>query len=495
MPTRRGGVLKPMLIAVLVAVAVLMAWIGVEVYFAITARPKIDTDYASQMEALAASVQGDGPNRWNDFRALLAEHEAIDDEVVAQVRAIQPTNSQFAFSYDVVTDFESLEASIRDTDAEDFVVSDRATELARLEAGRAAYVNALESWDASGFTGRLRSMRESPGVYVRQMPREGMLIDVLLPELGEMRAVSRALRARAYLAAEAGEWDEYVATIADGLWIASVVESEPILISWLVGAAVRSSTLEGVRLDVIRRRLPPAVLGQMAELVASNPVRSAQHALRGELLWGLDAVQHSHDQRGRLLLSRLSVLEGEDMGLPPISNMASIAFPTRQATEQALRDRFALAIERSALTPAERRDSPPEAVPTGRSNPVVDLMMPALGRAFWAFDTAIVELIGLRTLIAIERYRAELGQPPATLDDLMPTYLDAVPLDPWSIEGPLVYRRDASELGYVLYSVGFDGEDSNATRPGDLDGTFWDQEALRGDYPDTDFVLSRPADR
>lgn len=57
-----------------------------------------------------------------------------------------------------------------------------------------------------------------------------------------------------------------------------------------------------------------------------------------------------------------------------------------------------------------------------------------------------------RTALAIERFRrAEQDRPPDTLDVLVPRFLDALPVDPFT-DQPVRYRRTAD--GYVVYSVG-----------------------------------------
>jgi hypothetical protein len=59
--------------------------------------------------------------------------------------------------------------------------------------------------------------------------------------------------------------------------------------------------------------------------------------------------------------------------------------------------------------------------------------------------------------VAIERFRrAHAGEPPATLAGLVPEYLAAVPVDPFSGQ-PLSYRRTADS--HVVYSIGQDRAD------------------------------------
>lgn len=70
--------------------------------------------------------------------------------------------------------------------------------------------------------------------------------------------------------------------------------------------------------------------------------------------------------------------------------------------------------------------------------------------------TAVNQL--LRADLAIRVYRSEHGQLPDDWPELVPNYLATVPQDPYSAK-PLVYRR-ADDGGFVIYSVGFDGQDN-----------------------------------
>jgi hypothetical protein len=61
-----------------------------------------------------------------------------------------------------------------------------------------------------------------------------------------------------------------------------------------------------------------------------------------------------------------------------------------------------------------------------------------------------------RVALALHVYRTERADYPETLSSLSPDYLQRIPLDPYDNQ-PLRYRRTAD--GYVLYSVGPDGQD------------------------------------
>ncbi len=66
--------------------------------------------------------------------------------------------------------------------------------------------------------------------------------------------------------------------------------------------------------------------------------------------------------------------------------------------------------------------------------------------------------------VAVRRYRLAKGEPPESLQSLVPEYLKALPIDPYSGK-PLVYRRaENAGGGYLLYSVGSNGVDDGGQR-------------------------------
>ena len=86
-----------------------------------------------------------------------------------------------------------------------------------------------------------------------------------------------------------------------------------------------------------------------------------------------------------------------------------------------------------------------------------------------------------RTALAIERFRREHeGKLPATLAELVPRYLQEVPVDP-NGDGPLRFKPDATS--YTVYSIGGDRRDDG----GDLSSELrqvkergWGRRVLRG---------------
>jgi len=59
-------------------------------------------------------------------------------------------------------------------------------------------------------------------------------------------------------------------------------------------------------------------------------------------------------------------------------------------------------------------------------------------------------------VLAIQRYRLATGNLPHILGDLIPTYLDTIPKDPFDGKD-LRYKK--LDIGFIVYSVGEDGHD------------------------------------
>jgi hypothetical protein len=116
------------------------------------------------------------------------------------------------------------------------------------------------------------------------------------------------------------------------------------------------------------------------------------------------------------------------------------------------------------------------------THPIDPLFAPGL--TVWYLEIAHAHLryrAVLRSAIAAlaaERYRLQKDRWPETFDALVPDYLEAVPIDPYSGE-PLRLRRLAD--GLVIYSVGEDRVDNSGqfeNQPGrkgiDLGFRLWD---------------------
>ena len=85
----------------------------------------------------------------------------------------------------------------------------------------------------------------------------------------------------------------------------------------------------------------------------------------------------------------------------------------------------------------------------------------------------------LRSELALRAYTGFEGEYPMTFAELVPKYLEDLPLDPFdSNGGPLRYRRDGDS--YVLYSVGENGDDNGGVM--EQDPNSYSSYHYTGDY-------------
>jgi hypothetical protein len=124
---------------------------------------------------------------------------------------------------------------------------------------------------------------------------------------------------------------------------------------------------------------------------------------------------------------------------------------------------------------------------------LIGLMMPALDAAISAEDRAVVLLDLTRVSAALAVYRAEHGEYPEKLDNLVPSILEKLPEDLYS-GNPFKYSRKP-DGGYVLYSVYQNGTDD---RGSNLDGQIvdgeWASEETKDAWRDGgDIVIRVPA--
>jgi type II secretory pathway pseudopilin PulG len=96
-------------------------------------------------------------------------------------------------------------------------------------------------------------------------------------------------------------------------------------------------------------------------------------------------------------------------------------------------------------------------VPPNRFYIISSMLLPALSKAVERDADETAQIRAAETGLAIQRYRlAHQGALPDTLADLVPSFIAAVPLDPYDGQ-PLRFKRLVK--GYVVYSIGSDGRD------------------------------------
>jgi len=104
-----------------------------------------------------------------------------------------------------------------------------------------------------------------------------------------------------------------------------------------------------------------------------------------------------------------------------------------------------------------------ESVRSGKRGGVVTrLLWPALARTLQIDIRGLTHARATQTALAVERYRLAEGHLPQSLDNLVPAYVEAVPVDPFNGQD---MRYRVRKTGFVAYSIGEDlSDDGGAER-------------------------------
>ena len=301
-----------------------------------------------------------------------------------------------------------------------------------------------------------------------------MVIDVLLPHLGEMRSLARLLRMDIAAAAEKKDGERVLRDLAALMGMRRHLQDGPFFITQLVALALESVAMRGA--DEILRDSPDALTdAQWARaahtLAAAPPVRPD---LAGDRMFFDDILQRAFSNEGgghgRLTARGLGVIgslgvsreDGPDLGALALGPINAAAVPDRKE----LSEQYTRVVAEARA----RRDQPmwrwtaslDDEQRPGVTATLLKVMLPAFDSFYAALQRREQERDATLTAIALHLYKRRHGDWPASLADLVPTLLPAVPPD--RIDGqPMRYLvRDGRPR---LYSIGLDRDDDAGRIP------------------------------
>jgi hypothetical protein len=296
--------------------------------------------------------------------------------------------------------------------------------------------------------------------------------------------------------------------------LSRLISQESSLISQLIGYALDAQGNATQEVLLRSKRLTTSqAMGMLKELQSLLPIPSLEEAMELELLTSLDTVmvliatdsadtllaQHMIDLGDETVESKLIQKLHPNLGTEQMlrSVITSWIPMVRRASLSTMSQRKAAGIEnvkrseKQILTtgriaqlllglPSTRRKVACDAV----AEVLIGQFIPSLEHAQTLRETAETQSQLIETMATMVVYRAEKGQWPAALSDLVPAILPAVPADPWSASNaPLHYTRTAE--GFLLYSIGY-----NETDDGGKDGT--DIDDIENAYDDIRIVVPEP---
>ncbi len=279
--------------------------------------------------------------------------------------------------------------------------------------------------------------------------------------VGQARSAARLLSMRTWHLAFAGDGDAAADSVVSTLRMTRMFDHQPVLIAYLVKAAVRALACQDAAgvLELTRPSTAALVRLQQALLSAEEPDEVTRMLLADRAL----SVQIMEV----IFTGRVpSPLAGEQ----PLPSRPRIGgFIARWMVADYLR-KLAAVVEASRKPWPEKLDALGEGEPP-RAWGLAKLIEAPWRRALVLIARGLGQLRSTAVAVMIERYRRAHGKLPESLDELTPAFAESLPPDPFTGKG-LLYRPGPG--GYVVYGVGDNRQDDggrlefkNGERPDD----------------------------
>ena len=376
-------------------------------------------------------------------------------------------------------------SAVIDPDHDDYQRADRLARAAFDEQCRLLALEMLELHRKDGLYDTLREAADTRFFTRNLWADEYTTFEENTPYvLGPRRILASICAARMKLAHEALDKAEFLDATRSGLALAALHLRQPVLIDHLHGLAFEGLICARLN-DALVRGVPPDWLPEIDDLLANHETH-ASHTLwiESERITALDAVAFTFSHPDFVRLGRWTPAlaefrdHGERLGTYAANRNEILAWHANHVAMRAL--------------PVQQK--------VAAARPESDLMLLGASllptrKSVTTEDRATLTRRSLRTIIAIERYRAAHGAPPDSLAALVPNFLTEVPLDPW-VGKPLGYKlidptADSLNRPYLLYCVGGDFTDND----GAINPTQENKNIIlipgRAEGAGLDFILNR----
>ena len=267
---------------------------------------------------------------------------------------------------------------------------------------------------------------------------------MLLPMVQDMRTCSRVLSLEAHVKAHQGDAEGTTQSLLALAQISKSLQNQPVIVSQLVRMA-----MQGIAVDVTASLLPHVEftdeqLVQLQEACRRDDFKAGlADSLIGERVLGSIAFENPSQMVGGRVPTSNRLLAGNKEDLALFLEMQS---DMRDATLL----EYPAALD--AMDAVDVRLMAKLATPLGQVRYVLTGMaMPAIASAGGAAARTDGKIRCLDAALAVQRFRQREGKLPANLDELVPTFLPAVPVDPFDGQ-PIRYQ--IHQHGYSVYTCG-----------------------------------------
>ncbi|MFM9958682.1 MAG: hypothetical protein ACKVZJ_11445 [Phycisphaerales bacterium] len=473
----RGAIVLPILVVVVPAAWWGLSWWSLQRQAARASAARVGLVNIDKISESLNPPDDGSRDAWDIFEGLHLVMQQAETEVEAAVTPDMVEGIEKRWANDQpFCDFALLVRSYREADPSRSKGFGRINaDLARKALARMAELGIDRHLEA--LIGARRAVMRMPTFVPGQPP------DVTSVPYSELRQACLALCGRMSEAISANDEAEFTLALRGALALTRMIERHPIFVSRLVSSLLEWMILELLQDELARSSPWPlarldAVEAALLEFSVGNvPMRAV---LNGEREHGLDMMRHMFENAACIGLGQ-AVAAAARFAPDGTENLPIGSLEENEADLNLYIDAIIAVAEREGQESGSEPPSP-------RFLPVASLV-PWMARATENDRATLVYRRGVRLLIAIERFRAARGRPPGSLGSLVPEFLHEIPKDPFAKDAKFRYRVDPG--GYILYSVGADGEDHGGV------GDIADRASLdksKSGAP-ADFILHRPPNK
>ena len=304
-------------------------------------------------------------------------------------------------------------------------------------------------------------------------------ISILLPDLSPQRALANLIASRAVLGAQQGDHAAALADLRRVLFIAGAVDHQPFLVCHMVANGIRALASERALWIAPQLKIgsaagdasPRQAADFIAELLDDKAQRAAQHrAFQGERMFELDTVRCLAEGRMNLWQLGAGVAggAGANPGQGAAMAVAGVALKPMMLQDGLIMMRHVTAViaalDASPDWPTFRARAPAFPVPMDArfTHTLARMLLPSFDRATQSDFRVMTDRRLAAVTLAARWYAVDHGgKLPQTLDELVPKYLPAVPMDAMAMKRPLQFIPDPTKP--IVYSVGENGADDGGS--------------------------------
>lgn len=300
-------------------------------------------------------------------------------------------------------------------------------------------------------------------------------LSFVLPDLNRQRMLAQMLRRAALDAHFRHDDAEAVERVYQISAQSRAMQRHPSLVAHLVAIGVEALACDtvqvigpelqiGVTSDAAEHPASPAQIRKLvAEMLDDRPFREGQRlAYRTERMFEVDTVIQFATAKLQLGGTSVFTTNSSSFG----TAVSYLLAPRIYADGQLMLDHTTGVLKASQALDWPESQARLKALPNlerkrGVGHYLLSVLMPAFNRAITQDFRYMTEKRLTALLLACRWYAADHGGKfPDKLDDLVPTYIASVPLDPFTSGSPLRYRIHSDP---VVYSVGEDGQDDGGS--------------------------------